>query len=237
MLDLELNVKTAVVLMGGEGLRLRPLTNDRPKAMLEVGGRRLVDWVLHWLAKNSMEKVVIGVAYRKEKIIDYVGAGEKYGIRIQYSHHTVEGGTAQGFRWAIGRYVDDDTFLAMNGDELTNVSVQDLAAYHIAKGATATIAVSPLRSPFGVVRIQDDDIVGFHEKPLVDSLLVSVGVYVFQKEILNYLPEFGDIEKTAFPRLAAERKLKAYRYNGFWMTVNTVKDLHEVNQWIRVMGI
>ena len=237
MLDQELNVKTAVVLMGGEGLRLKPLTNDRPKAMVEVGGRRLVDWVLYWLAKNSIEKVVIGVAYRKEKIIDYVGAGEKYGMRVEYSHHTVEGGTAQGFRWAIDSYVDDDTFLAMNGDELTNVSVQDLAGHHIAKGATATIAVSPLRCPFGVVRVQGHDIIGFDEKPLIDSLLVSVGVYVFQKEILDYLPEFGDIEKTAFPRLAAERKLKAYRYDGFWMTVNTVKDLQEVDKWIKGMGI
>lgn len=223
--------------MGGEGLRLRPLTNDRPKAMVEVGGRLLVDWVLMWLTKSNIENVVMGVAYQKEKIIDYVGNGEKYGMDVRYSHHTVEGGTAQGFRLAIERHVNDDCFFAINGDELTNVNLQDLAASHITKGATATVAVSPLRSPFGVVTVQGDDIVGFEEKPMIDSLLVSVGVYVFQKRILDYLPQFGDVEKTAFPRLAAERKLKAYRHNGFWMTINTLKDLREVDQRIREMSI
>lgn len=222
--------------MGGEGLRLKPLTNDRPKAMVEVGGRPLVDWVLRWLAKNGIENVVMGVAYRKEKIIDHVGGGERYDVRVQYSHHTTEGGTAQGFRWAIQRYVNDECFVAMNGDELTNVNLQDLAAYHIAKGGTATVAISPLRSPFGVVGVQGEDIVGFQEKPVIDSLLVSVGVYAFRKDILDYLPESGDIEKTAFPRLAAEGRLKAYRHNGFWMTINTMKDLYEVDQRIREMS-
>lgn len=232
-----LKIKTAVVLAGGEGLRLRPLTNDRPKAMVEVAGRPLLDWVMRWLAKNGMENVVIGVAYRKQKIIDYFGGGERYGMRVQYSHHTVEGGTAQGFRLAIERHVHDDSFVAMNGDELTNVNLRDLAAYHVANGATATIAVSPLRSPFGVVSVVGDDIVGFQEKPVVDSLLVSVGVYVFQKQILDYLPEVGDVEKTAFPRLAAERKLKAFRHNGFWMTINTAKDLRDVAEKISEMGL
>ncbi len=223
--------------MGGEGLRLRPFTNDRPKAMVEVGGRLLVDWVLRWLAKSSIEDVVMGVAYQKEKIIEHVGSGGEYGMNVRYSHHTVAGGTAQGFRLAIERHVNDDCFVAMNGDELTNVDLQDMAAHHAAKGTIATIAVSPLRSPFGVVDVQGDDIVGFREKPMIDSLLVSVGVYVFQKEILDYLPQSGDVEKTAFPKLAAEKKLKAYRHDGFWMTINTVKDLREASEKIMEMGL
>jgi NDP-sugar pyrophosphorylase family protein len=189
------------------------------------------------LTKNGIDNVVLGVAYRKEKIMSHVGGGERYGMKIQYSNHTIEGGTAEGFRLAIERYVDDDCFIAMNGDELTDVNLQDLAAYHNTKGATATVAVSPLRSPFGVVSVQDDDVIGFQEKPVVASLLVSVGVYAFQKKILDYLPKTGDIEKTAFPQLAAERRLKAYRHNGFWMTINTVKDLREVAQRIGEMNL
>jgi NDP-sugar pyrophosphorylase family protein len=201
--------------------------------MVEIGGRPLVDWVLRRLAKNGIETVVMGVAYQKEKIIGYVGNGDRYGMNVRYSSHTVEGGTAEGFRLAIERYVNDDCFVAMNGDELTDVNLQELAAHHLSMRGVATIAVTPLRSQFGVVRLQDNDVVGFEEKPVISSLPVSIGVYVMQKEILSYLPDVGDIEKTAFPKLAAERKLKAYRHHGFWMTINTVKDLQDVAENIR----
>jgi NDP-sugar pyrophosphorylase family protein len=229
-------VKTAVVLAGGEGLRLRPLTNDRPKVMVEVNGRPLVDWVLRWLARNGIENVIMGVAYRKERIMDYVRDGKDYGLNIRYSEHTVEGGTAEGFRLAIKRYVSDEMFVAMNGDELTNVRLQDLASHHYANSAIATLTVSPLRLPFGVVRLQSDRIVSFEEKPMLDSLLVSTGVYAFRKEILDYLPISGEIERSSFPKLAAEGKLMAYRHTGFWMTVNTLKDLRDLTERIREMN-
>ena len=223
--------------MGGRGLRLRSLTDNRPKAMVPVCGRPLVDWVLRWLAKNAIEQVVIGVAYQKEQIIDYVGEGRRHGMNLQYSHHTVEGGTAQGFRLAIERYVDDDDFVAMNGDELTNIDLRDFGSYHVTRGGTATIAVSPLRCPFGVLKISGEDVLGFQEKPLIDSLPVSIGIYMFQRRILDYLPKVGDIEKTVFPRLASEKKLKAYRHDGFWMTINTLKDLEDVEKRVLEMGV
>jgi NDP-sugar pyrophosphorylase family protein len=81
-----------------------------------------------------------------------------------------------------------------------------------------------------VIDTDGPDIVGFREKAIIDSVSVSMGVYAFQKEILDYLPRTGQIEKTAFAQLAEERKLKAYRHNGFWMTVNTAKDLSEVQR-------
>lgn len=223
-------IETAIVLAGGAALRLRPLTNDRPKAMVEVAGRPLLDWVLAWLRRNQVLRVVIGVAYKGERIVEHFKDGKSAGLEIQYSTHTVEGGTAEGFRLAIDRYVKDETFFAMNGDELTNVRLQDLANFHSHQKATATIAVAPLRSPFGVVDLNGPDILAFREKPTIDSVHVSVGVYAFQHEILDYLPRTGEIEKTVLPRLAAERKLKAYRHNGFWMTINTLKDLSEVEK-------
>ena len=81
------------------------------------------------------------------------------------------------------------------------------------------------------------DVVSFREKARIDSVSVSIGVYTFQQEILDYLPRTGDVERTAFPRLAAERKLKAYRHNGFWMTVNTTKDLSEVEKRLSKDGL
>jgi len=221
-------IKTAVILAGGEGLRLRPLTNDSPKAMTVAAGKPLLQWVLEWLRQNLVQNIVIGVAYKKGKIIDYFGDGKRFGVTINYSSHTVEGGTAEGFRLAIERYVDDDVFVAMNGDELVDLVVSDFARHHFSNGGIATIAVGPLRSPYGVVELEGKDVVGFQEKPIIRSHYVSVGTYIFSREIVEYLPEKGDIERTTFPKLASMRKLKAYVHDGFWATVNTLKDLEDV---------
>lgn len=230
---LSLTIETAVVLAGGAGLRLRPLTDDKPKAMVLVAGRPLLEWVLSWLRRNRVHRVVIGVAYRGESIIEHFQDGKAFGLEIEYSRHSVEGGTAEGYRLAIERYVKDSTFFAVNGDELTDVGLQNLADFHIRQRATATVTVAPLPSPYGVVELEGANVTGFREKPIINSVHVSVGVYAFQQAILDYLPQTGDIERTAFPRLAAERKLKGYKHDGFWMTVNTLKDLTEVERKLK----
>jgi NDP-sugar pyrophosphorylase family protein len=198
--------------------------------MLEVAGKPLLHWILQWLRRNQVRQVVVGVAYRGDRIMEYFGDGESLGLEIKYSTHTVEGGTAEGFRLAMERHVNNETFFALNGDELTSVGLQELAEFHRRQKGTATIAVSHLRSPFGVIDTDGPNIVAFCEKPIIDSVKVSIGVYVFQNEILDYLPRTGEIERDVFPRLAAEGKLKAYMHNGFWMTVNTAKDLSEAKE-------
>lgn len=224
------HVRTAVILAGGEGLRLRPLTNDNPKAMITVAGKPLLHWIIEWLKQNHVSNIVIGVAYKKEKIMDYFKDGKQLGVTIQYSNHTVDGGTAEGFRLAIERFVDDDLFLGMNGDELVDLRISEFVDFHRAQGGIATIAVGPLRSPYGVVEISENDVIGFQEKPILFSYNVSVGIYVLSKEITRYLPEKGDIERRCFPQLAAARKLKAYVHKGFWATINTMKDLEDAEK-------
>jgi len=226
-------VEKAVVLAGGEGLRLRPLTSDIPKPMVSVAGKPLLQWILEWLRRNEISKVVLGVAYRKEKIMEFFGDGKKFGLEIEYSNHTVEGGTAEGFRMAIERYVTDNFFLAMNGDELVDLKVSEFAAFHRSNNGVATIAVGPLRSPYGVVELDGKDVSRFNEKPILRSHYVSVGTYIFSREILAYLPEKGDIERTVFPTLASMRKLKAYIHDGFWATVNSMKDLEDVENQLK----
>jgi len=226
-------VKTAVVLAGGEALRLKPHTSDRPKAMVMVAGKPLLEWIVDWLRRSGIRDIVMGVAFQKERVVEYFRDGSCFGVNIRYSVHSVEGGTAEGFRLAISRHVDDKVFLAMNGDELTDLDLHEFINFHLRSSPIATLAVTPLRSPFGVVDVVGDNVVSFREKPVIETHLVSIGVYVFDRRILEYLPEIGDIERTAFPRLVREGGLKAYRYNGFWMTVNTVKDLAEAERRLR----
>jgi NDP-sugar pyrophosphorylase family protein len=197
--------------------------------MVDVGGRPLLEIMLAWLQRNGVRQVVIGVAYMGDVIIQHFRRFDTK-LDIEFSRHTVEGGTAEGFRLAIERYVTAPVFFAMNGDEITNVNLQDLAQFHASQGSIATMTVSPLPSPFGVVELEGSKIVAFHEKPRIQSVCVSVGVYVFQREILEYLPQTGDVERTVFPRLASERRISAYRHDGFWKTVNTAKDLREVEK-------
>jgi NDP-sugar pyrophosphorylase family protein len=223
------SVRTAVVLAGGAALRLRPLTDNFPKAMIKVTGKPLLEWILEWLKRNGLKQIVIGVAYRKEAITEYFGDGTDFGANIKYSEHTVEGGTGEGFRLAIKRHVHDDCFLAMNGDELTDIEISRFTKFHQTGGKIATIALAPLRSPFGTVDINDRNaVLSFREKPVLREHLVSTGVYIFQRAIMGYLPTKGSVERETFPKLAAQGELKGYIHDGFWGTVNTIKDLQDL---------
>jgi NDP-sugar pyrophosphorylase family protein len=219
-------IETAVILVGGSGLRMRPLTEDMPKCMVPLQGKPLIYWILNWLKSYGYKQVVLGVAYRKEVIINYLKENNQ-GLKIDISEHTVEGETGEGFRLAITRFVKDEDFLAMNGDEITNLNLKRLEDTHLKNKPIATIAVSPMRSPFGILELEGDDIVSFHEKVLLENTLVSIGIYMFNRQILNYVPTTGSIERTVFPELAKKRLLKAFRLmpEESWLTINSVKEL------------
>jgi mannose-1-phosphate guanylyltransferase len=230
-------VKTAVLLVGGASLRMQPLTIEKPKCMIEVGGKPILHWILKWLKSHGIENAVLGVAYKKDVVIEYV-KNNNFGINIMTSEHSVEGETGEGFRLAIERYVNDENFVAMNGDELTNLDLTKMVEFHLSNKSIATIGVSPLKSPFGIIELLEDSIVGFKEKPMIADKFVSTGIYVFNSKIKNYLPAQGHIEKTAFPQLAEMGALKAYKLNSNerWTTVNTVKDISGANEELRLMG-
>lgn len=229
-------IKTAVILVGGSGLRLRPLTEDIPKCMVSLQGKPLIYWTLAWLRNYGFKHVVLGVAYHKEAVVNYLTT-HPVGMRIDFSEHTEEGETGEGFRLAISRFVDDENFLAMNGDEITNLNLEKLEEFHLKNKAVATIGVSLMRSPFGIVDIDGDNIMGFREKVILEDRLVSTGIYIFNHEILGYLPIRGSIEKTAFPVLAEKKLLKAYklRKDELWLTINSIKDLSIAEKEFRLI--
>ncbi len=224
----------AVILSGGAGVRLRPLTNDIPKGLVKVAGKPLLQWVVEWLKQSGVSELVIGVAYLREKIMRYFGDGRRFGVKIRYSIHTVKGGTGEGFRLAITRHVDQDSFFALNGDQVTNLSLTSMFRVHGASRALATVGVVHPRLPFGLVLTDSEGYCqGFVEKPMMDNILCSSGIYVFQKEIVRYLPRTGDVEKTTFPRLASKGQLKAYIHKGSFVTVNSMRELEEADQELK----
>lgn len=219
-------IKTAVILAGGAGTRMRPFTEDMPKCMVPIKGKPLIHWTVSWLKSYGFKHLVMGVAYHKEVVIDYL-KNNSQGLKIDFSEHTIEGETGEGFRLAISRFVIDDDFLAMNGDEMTSLNLERLEELHLKNKPVATIAVAPMRSPFGILELEGDNVVSFKEKPLIENKFVSIGVYVFNQKIVNYIPENGSIEKNVFPVLVEKKALKVCRLKSeeVWLTINSVKDL------------
>ena len=228
-----IGIRTAVILVGGAGLRLRPITNDLPKCMIPLHGKPLIYWTLTWLRESGFDHAVLGVSYLKEKVIEYVKEKEKeFGLKIDFSEHTQEGETGEGFRLAIKRHVTDEYFLAMNGDELSNLNLKNFVDFHFKNKGVVTVAVSAMRSPFAIVETNGVDITKFSEKPIMEDKLVSIGIYVFNQSITKYLPTVGSIEKTTFPALAAKKLIKAYRLGigERWLTINSLKDLYTAEE-------
>jgi mannose-1-phosphate guanylyltransferase len=205
---------------------MRPFTEDKPKCMVPINGKPLIHWTLHWLKSNGFKHVVLGVAYHKEVVIDYVKDNPQ-GLKVDFSEHTVEGETGEGFHLAISRFVKDEDFLAMNGDEITTLDLNRLEEAHLKKKPVATVTVAPMRSPFGVLELDGDNITCFKEKPTIENVFVSIGLYMFNQKILDFIPLDGSIEKKVFPILVKNKALKALRLEPkeVWLTINSLKDL------------
>jgi len=201
--------------------------------MIPLHGKPLIYWTLTWLKESGFEHVVLGVSYLKEKVIHYVRENEKiFGLKVDFSEHTQEGETGEGFRLGIKRHVTDEDFLAMNGDELSNLKLKSFVDFHFENKGVATVAVSPMRSPFAIVETNGIDITKFNEKPILEDKLVSTGIYVFNRSITEDLPTVGAIERTTFPALASRKLIKAYRLgkDERWLTINSLKDLYTAEQ-------
>ncbi|HEV8338350.1 MAG TPA: nucleotidyltransferase family protein [bacterium] len=219
----------AIVLAGGKGERLRPFTVDRPKAMVEVHGVPLLAYQLRWLREQGVDQVVIACGYRHEALRDYFGDGASWDLGISYSIEEEPLGRGGALRRAFSALSPTiGVCVATNGDIVTDLPLAPVLDQHRQEGASATVVVTPFRSPYGIVDVDEANRVrGFREKPEL-PYWINAGIYLLSRSILPLLPERGDHEVTTFPRLAAEGRLAAYRSRAFWRGVDTVKDLEEV---------
>lgn len=219
----------ALILAGGFGKRLAPLTNELPKPLLPVAGKPILVRQIEWLRGQGFSDFVLAVGYLRHKIFEALGDGRRLGVRIFYSVEEEPLGTAGAIKNAEP-YLEDDIFVATNGDIVTDLHVKPLL--DALSDADAAVALVPLRSPYGVVEFDESGrITSFREKPVLEGYYINAGVYAMRKEILKELPPRGNIEETTFPRLAERRRLKAVLYKDvFWRSIDTIKDLEEVEK-------
>ncbi len=223
-------IREAIVLAGGKAERLGEAAGGRPKSLVRVGPRPLLAYQIGLLVRAGVERVIVSCAAEQGALFaeDLAGVGAEI-VPVEEPEPLGRGG---GLRFAAEARAETGDVYALNGDELVDVDLAALAAHHRATYAAATITVVPLESHLGIVDVDEDDaVLGFREKPRLPHW-VSCGVYVLGAEALARLPEKGDHETTTFPALAAERKLRAFRHEGLWITVNTPKDLRVAREQV-----
>jgi NDP-sugar pyrophosphorylase family protein len=223
----------AVILAGGYGKRLRPLTDEKPKPMIEVLNIPIIEWQVKWLSKYGIKEFVVCVGYMKEQIIDHIGSGSRLGVKVGYAVEEEPLGTGGALSNAASLLAGQDSFFMLNGDVLTELDPNKLL--HTNGSSSHSLALVPLRSPFGIVEVdKNSKVLGFVEKPKIPDKWINAGVYHFTQEVFNYLPENGNIEVTALPALAKEGKLKAVKYeNVLWRSIDSHKDIEEAAKEIQ----
>ena len=220
----------ALILAGGYGKRLRPLTLEKPKPLIEVGPRSILEWQILWLKSYGIKDIVLAVGYLRSKIFEAIGDGTKLGVRVYYSVEDEPLGTGGAIKHAEPFLEDCDKFVVVNGDVLTNISVDRLLE-ELKGDIIGVIALTPMKSPYGIVHVDENGyILEFKEKPSLEYL-INAGVYAFTRDIFKYLPDKGDIETTTFPKLAQERKLKAAIFRDvYWRSIDSIKDVEEASR-------
>jgi NDP-sugar pyrophosphorylase family protein len=221
-----------IVLAGGEGQRLRPLTQSRPKPLLPVAGRPCVDFVLRSLVNSGVRELVVTTAYMSDRLIRAIADGLGYDASIVYSFEGTPAGTAGSVK-RVANFIDD-TFVVAMGDVLVDLDVRPLIDFHRRRKSVATIALTEVDDPtdYGIVGLgRDGRIERFKEKPRPEeafSKLVNAGIYVLEPEVLDLIPEATkyDFSKDVFPKMLAKGlALHGMRIEGAWVDIGRPKDL------------
>jgi mannose-1-phosphate guanylyltransferase / phosphomannomutase len=226
----------AVVMAGGEGTRLRPLTSNQPKPMVPICGKPCMEHILDLLGDKGFEDVIVTVAFLPQAIRSYFGNGENLGLNVEYSVEPSPLGTAGSVRLAAPAL--DDTFLVISGDALCDIDLTKIVEFHKEKGAAVTIGLKSVDNPleFGIVVTDDDGRVErFLEKPSwgqVFSDTINTGIYVLEPEVLKHVPTDRpyDFSKELFPLLLEMgRPIYGYVCDGYWQDIGNLDQYRQAN--------
>ncbi|WII71826.1 nucleotidyltransferase family protein [Bdellovibrio sp. 22V] len=216
-----------ILMVGGFGKRLSPLTDSIPKPLLKVGGRPILETIVRRFSELGFYKFVFVVNYRAEMIKEYFANGEKWGVAIEYLHEDIPLGTCGGL--SIMPDIPKEPFFVMNGDILTRANFSEMLDAHSFTGAAATMVVREhyIEIPYGVVRVDGDNILSIEEKPR-ERTFVNAGIYILSPEALKHIPQgqFFDMPNL-FTALKQENKsVRCYKLKDYWVDIGRLEDFH-----------
>jgi len=210
----------AIILAGGRGKRLKPVTDYVPKPLVPIKNIPIIEWQIKYLKKFGIKEVIICTGYKADMIESYLNM-KKLGIKIKFSIEKSPLGTGGAIKKA-GKMIDEKSFFVINGDTITNIDLRKLAS------KKNSIAAIELRTKYGILEVESDKIINFKEKKEIPDTWMNAGIYHLQKEIIKKLPVKGDIEKTVFPDYAKKGLLDTIKFkNVEWFSVDSFKDMEE----------
>ena len=219
-----------ILMVGGLGTRLRPLTNDVPKPMLDVGNKPILHTIVENFAKYGYTDIIMCVNYKSEIIKEYFGNGDKFGVKIEYVLENQRMGTAGALSLLQKRPKDD--FFVMNGDLLTNVNFEYLHEYHKDSNALASICIRKyeMQVPYGVVNVRANKVTSIEEKP-TQSFFVSAGIYMFSPIVLDFIPKgvFYDMPTLLGELLKHDFPIHPFPIREYWLDIGRMDEYRRAN--------
>lgn len=230
LISKEKKTNKVILMVGGLGTRLRPLTEKTPKPMLKVGNKPLLQTIVEKFAEYGYTNIMMCVNYKSHIIQEYFGDGSEFGVSIEYILEEQRMGTAGAL--SLLKEKPTEPFFVMNGDLLTNVNFEHLDNYHSANNSMATMCVREydFQVPYGVVSMENSKIISIEEKP-THKFFVSAGIYMLSPEILKYIPEneFYDMP-TLFEKLISENEnIISFPLREYWLDIGRIEEFEKAN--------
>ena len=218
----------AILLCGGKGERLDPLTSFCPKGMVRVNGKPLLEYQLQWLKGQGIKKIVFACGYLNKEIQNYFEDGKDFLLDINYSVEDEQLGRGGAIKKAWEMLSPCERFIVTNGDIYTELDLKKVISFHNSQNnCKATICLFPYKSSYGIVNFNDNNQVErFEEKPTL-PFWINGGIYIFDYDLKKYFLDRGDHETTVFPTLLEKKLLYCYKSTEYWKSIETVKDLTE----------
>ena len=216
----------ALILAGGRGKRLRPITDKIPKSLIPINKKPLIQYTVNYLKKFGINEIIICSGYKSNQIQNFLKKKKNFGCKIEYSIEKSPLGTAGAIRNAI-KNLSDESFLVINGDVITNIDLKKILK------KPNTIAASELKTKFGTMEIRNNKILKFNEKTDVENVWMNPGLYHLSTDILKILPHKGSLEAEIFPKLAKKKSLHTVKFkNVLWHSIDSFKDIELSSQEI-----
>ncbi len=229
----------AVILAGGLGKRLRPLTFSIPKPLLPVGEKPILEFIFEHLRKYAIKEIILSTGYQSELIRAFCGDGSRFGVKIDYVKEESPLGTAGPLSLIRKRFLENETFVLMNGDVVTKLDFSKMIQYHSLNKYELTIGFTKFeyKSPFGVLEIEEGSLKNILEKP-AKIYDVSAGIYLLNSSVLGFIPDntFFTLPNLAKVLLKAGKKVGAYQIKEFWVGIEHIDQFDEVLKELNRIG-